>query len=166
MRYPLIELYDLQQYLELFVQRNIGMTAEEFSTVPMTDKRVFAFKVELAELSNETAWFKYWKQSHVMDREKVIEEFADCMHFLLAIAIYRNYTKFIKELDWEQWMKVPSEILYSYIMKSEIASSGHWKNAFEQLIAIGIKMDFTLDEMTDAYRAKNKKNIQRQINHY
>lgn len=159
-------LYDKQRELELFVQEKTGISAEEFKSVEMVDKRVFALKVELGELSNETAWFKYWKQSHVMDRGKVIEELADCIHFILSIGIYRNYCKFVHELNWQQWMKVPIEHLYRYVMESGIGSSGHWRNAFEHLICIGIKMDFTLDEILAAYDAKNTKNIERQRANY
>jgi dimeric dUTPase (all-alpha-NTP-PPase superfamily) len=98
--------YQKQQELEQFVRKNIGMSEEEFSSIEMVDKRIFAFKVELAEFSNETAWFKYWKQSHVMNKANVIEELADCIHFLLAIGIYRNYINFRPELDYSfSWLE-------------------------------------------------------------
>jgi dimeric dUTPase (all-alpha-NTP-PPase superfamily) len=132
----------------------------------MVDKRIFAFKVELAEFSNETAWFKYWKQSHVMNREKVLEELADCIHFLLAIGIYRNYRKFVPDLDYVQWLPFSEGFLYGEIMENPIGSSGQWKNAFEQLIAIGVKLGYTLEEIQLSYLLKNQKNIERQIQKY
>src|SRR5574342_668054 len=157
--------YEKQEEHEYSVRKNIGMSEEEFSSVPMVDKRIFAFKVELAEFSNETAWFKYWKQSHVMDHQKVIEELADCMHFLLAIGIYRKY-KFIKELEWEKWMFLEDHELYTELMENPIGSSGQWKRMFEYLICIGIKLGFTIEEITLNYLLKNQKNIERQIQKY
>jgi dimeric dUTPase (all-alpha-NTP-PPase superfamily) len=158
--------YDKQLELEKFVCQNIGMEWDEFSSVPMTDKRVFAFKVELAEFSNETAWFKYWKQSHKMDRAKTLEEFADCMHFMLAIGLHRNYNRFIQSLQWEEWLVPPVELLYTSIMENPIDSSSKWKRTFEQLIVIGIKLGYTLDEIQEMYLLKNSININRQKQNY
>ena len=158
--------YEKQLELEKFVCQNIGMEWDEFSSVPMTDKRVFAFKVELAEFSNETGWFKYWKQSHVMKRAETLEELADCIHFIVAIGLHRNYHKFVHELRYEDWLDDPEEILYREIMEDSIASSGLWKEVFERLIAIGIKLGYSLDEIEAAYISKNRKNIERQLNNY
>lgn len=158
--------YEKQLALEKFVCQNIGMEWDEFSSVPMTDKRVFAFKVELAEFSNETAWFKYWKKSHKIDRAKVLEEFADCVHFIVAIGLHRNYHKFVHELRFEDWLEDPEEILYAEIMEDSIASSGLWKEVFERLIAIMVKMEFTLEDIEKAYLEKNLENINRQKRNY
>jgi dimeric dUTPase (all-alpha-NTP-PPase superfamily) len=158
--------YSKQEELEQFVRKNIGMSEEEFSSVEMVDKRIYAFKVELAEFSNETAWFKYWKQSHKMDLAKVIEELADCIHFLLAIGIYRKYREFVPDLDWYKWKDFSEDFLYREIMESPIGSSGQWKTAFEQLIAIGVKLGFEIEQIQLAYYLKNQENIERQMRNY
>jgi dimeric dUTPase (all-alpha-NTP-PPase superfamily) len=158
--------YDKQLELEKIYIKTLGFTEEEFVTVPMTDKRVFAFKVELAEFSNETGWFKYWKQSHVMNREKVLEEFADCIHFMVAIGLHRKYNRFVPALVWKPWVEKSDDFLYTAIMENGIGSSGHWMRCFEMLIAIGIKLGFTLDEIELAYLLKNQKNIERQTQKY
>jgi dimeric dUTPase (all-alpha-NTP-PPase superfamily) len=162
----LIKLYAKQMELEQFVRKNIGMTEEEFTSVDMIDKRIFAFKVELAEFSNETGWFKYWKQSHLVDRGAVLEELVDCVHFLLAIGIYRKYARFVVELDYMQFVDRDEIFLYTSIMENGIHSSGQWKRAFEQLIAIGIKLGFGTGEIEEAYYKKNQKNIERQQANY
>jgi dimeric dUTPase (all-alpha-NTP-PPase superfamily) len=158
--------YSKQEELEQFVRKNIGMSEEEFSSVEMVDKRIYAFKVELAEFSNETAWFKYWKQSHKMDLAKVIEELADCIHFLLAIGIYRKYRKFVPKLNWERWEANTNSALYRAIMDNPISSSGQWKDAFEQLIAIGVKLGFEIEQIQLAYYLKNQENMERQMRNY
>jgi dimeric dUTPase (all-alpha-NTP-PPase superfamily) len=142
------------------------MTEEEFSSTQMMDKRVFAFKVEFAEFSNETGWFKYWKHSHVISKEKTIEELADCIHFLAAIGLYRNYFKFVPKLDWECWSFLEEDDLYNSIMESSINSSGQWKNVFEYLLQIGVKLGFTIEQMELSYLLKNQKNIERQMANY
>lgn len=158
--------YEKQKYLEQFVRENIGMSEEEFSSVPMVDKRIFSFKVEFGEFANETAWFKYWKQSHQMNKESVIEELADCIHFLTAIGIYRNYFKYVKVIDYTGYEKWPEQMLYTEIMENPLRSSSLWKKCFEQLLAIGIQLGFSLEQIQLAYLLKNQKNIERQINKY
>jgi dimeric dUTPase (all-alpha-NTP-PPase superfamily) len=158
--------YDKQQELEQFVRKNIGMTKEEFSSVEMVDKRIFAFKVELAEFSNETGWFKYWKQSHKPNMANVIEELADCIHFLLAIGLYRNYHKFVHELEYDRWLNEDDFYQYNAIMECPINSAGEWKEIFEYLIAIGIRLGFTIEQIELAYLLKNQKNIERQLQKY
>jgi hypothetical protein len=51
-------------------------------------------------------------------------------------------------------------------MNAPLVSSGQWKRVFEQLIAIGIKLDFEIEQIILAYFLKHQKNIERQINKY
>jgi dimeric dUTPase (all-alpha-NTP-PPase superfamily) len=52
------------------------------------------------------------------------------------------------------------------MMQNNYDSSGYWKNAFEQLICIGLKLGFTEEEMLQAYEDKNKENHARQQRGY
>lgn len=163
----LIKLYESQMKLEQIVRENIGMTEEEFTSVEMIDKRIFAFKVELGELANEHGWFKYWKQSHLMDRDKTLEELVDCVHFLLAIGIYRKYARFVVELNnVDVYTALTIKDLYTGIMERPIKSAGQWKGSLEQLVAIGIKLGYSIEQIELAYYSKNRKNIERQQNNY
>lgn len=162
----LSSLYAEQDKLDQFIIKNLNMSPEEFSSVENIDKRVFALKVEIAEFANEVGWFKYWKQSHVMKQDKVLEELADVMHFFLSVAISRRYHTFIPEVDPQQWSKVPLEHLFRYIMQNTYSSSGQWKNGFEQLMMIGIKLGFEPEQMILAYYLKNQENVERQVRNY
>lgn len=159
-------LYAAQMELEQVVREKCGMTEAELSSVSMMDNRIFAFKVEFAEFSNETAWFKYWKQSHKQDKANIIEELADCIHFLLTIGIHRNYHTFVHSLDWEIWREEPTEFLYLEIMNSPLRSAAQWKTSFEKLIAIGVQLGFDITQIELAYFMKNNKNVERALNNY
>lgn len=158
------ELYKLQEDLDRAIAKNLGME-DEFNSVEIVDKRIFALKVELGELANEVGFFKYWKQSHIMDHAKTIEEHADVTHFLLSVGNSRKYN-FIKEIHPEKWMKVPIGHLFIYLMENNYDSSGKWKNAFEQLVCIGLKLGFTEAAIVQSYRDKNKVNYQRIVEKY
>jgi len=153
------ELLQLQQELDIAIAKNLNME-DEFNSVEIVDQRVFALKVELGEWANVVGWFKYWKQSHVVDREESLEEQADFLHFLLSIGNSRKYT-FIKEIHPERWEKVPVGRLFIYLMENNYDSSGKWLNAFEQLICIGLKLGYTEEEMIQAYKRKRDINFAR-----
>ena len=62
-----------------------------------------AYRVELGELLQEWKGFKYWKLSKgEIDREKLLEEWADCCHFALSLENKEHddykIKKFIKEV--------------------------------------------------------------------
>jgi dimeric dUTPase (all-alpha-NTP-PPase superfamily) len=157
-------LLQMQKELDIAIAKNLNME-DEFNSVEIVDQRVFALKVELGEFANETGFFKYWKQSHTMNRAATIEELADVMHFLLSVGNSRKYN-FIKEISPKEWNKVPMGRLFFYIMENNLNSSGYWKNAFEHLICIGLKLGFTEEEMLQAYQDKNAKNYARQAAGY
>ncbi len=48
-------------------------------------KRDLALTIELAELANETRCFKYWSSKGPSEREVILEEFVDSIHFLLSL---------------------------------------------------------------------------------
>jgi dimeric dUTPase (all-alpha-NTP-PPase superfamily) len=152
-------LLEMQKELDIAIAQNLGME-DEFNSVEIVDQRVFALKVELGEWANTTGWFKYWKLSHVTNKEEELEEQADFTHFLLSIGNSRKYN-FIKEIQPERWMKVPEGRLFIYLMENPYDSSGKWVNAFEQLICIGLKRGYTVEEMVQAYKSKNAENYSR-----
>jgi dimeric dUTPase (all-alpha-NTP-PPase superfamily) len=158
------ELLEMQKELDIAIAQNLGME-DDFNSVEIVDQRVFALKVELGEFANETGWFKYWKQSHIINQEAALEEWADVLHFLLSIGNSRKYT-FIKEIHPEKWELVPVGRLFIYLMSNEYDSSGKWLNAMEQLCCIGLKLGYTEEEMLQAYKEKREENFSRQNRGY
>jgi dimeric dUTPase (all-alpha-NTP-PPase superfamily) len=158
------KLLEMQKELDIAIAQNLGME-DEFNSVETVDQRVFALKVELGEFANETGWFKYWKQSHIINQEATLEEWADVLHFLLSVGNSRKYN-FIQDIQPDLWNKVPMGRLFIYIMENEMDSSGKWKNAMEQLFCIGLKLGYTEDEMLIAYVEKRKENFARQNRGY
>lgn len=158
-------LFEQQIKVNEVIAEKLGITPEQFKDVEYVDKQVFALKVEIGEFANETGWFKYWKQSHKMDKAKTIEELADCIAFFLCVGLGRDYT-FIEELDVHQWKGRRIDYLFNDLYESNYVSSAQWKMGFETLLAIGLKLGFSLAEMEVSYYTKSSKNIDRQVNNY
>jgi dimeric dUTPase (all-alpha-NTP-PPase superfamily) len=154
-------LYEVQKNVDMVIANNLRIEIHKEENVM---KRIIAFKVEVGEFGNEIGFFKYWKQSHVMDRVKTIEELADCMAFLLSIGISRGYQ--VDEIDPYQWEKVPMEHLFNYLFRNKIQNRNEWQTAFENLMCIGLRLGFAIAEMEFAYYTKSGVNIERQKNCY
>lgn len=154
-------LFEVQKNVDMVIAKNINIEIHKEENV---FDRAIAFKVEIGELANEIGFFKYWKQSHEMDKAKTIEELADCVAFLLSIGISRSYV--VSEIDPHQWKKVPIKHLFSYLFKNELRTVNEWKTAFENLICIGLHLGFSIAEMEVSYYTKSGENIERQRNGY
>ena len=125
-----------------------------------------AYRVELGELLNEWQGFKFWKANKVIDRDKMVEEWADCMHFALSLESYLCEAKEEEEspdefecddfncLEFDSEYKVINDC-FSIISTRMIDT-----------VALGLKLGFTLKELEQAYWNKYKINWERVNNGY
>ena len=114
-----------------------------------------AYRVELGELLQEWKQFKYWKLNKgEIDREKMLEEWADCMHFALSLFIQEEIEEDISEYC-------------SYLETYEIIERCfNLYFVLENTLALGLKLGYTLEELEKAYWKKNKINWERIENNY
>ena len=74
-----IKLMDL-----IAIQQEVNeKVMEKLDTSIMGDQFILAFNVELFEYFNAVGIWKWWKHNHVLDKEKVLDELADCFAFFL-----------------------------------------------------------------------------------
>ena len=129
-----------------------------------------AYRVELGELLQEWKQFKYWKLNKGgINRDKMLEEWADCMHFALSLQIQKR----ISELGMERIDRIYERIedgicindeyrkdLYSEIY--EIIEKCFKLNfVLGDTILLGMALGFTRLELEQAYWRKNKINWER-----
>jgi len=134
------------------------------------EKNKIALLVELGELANEWKGFKYWSNNKVEDRERLIDEFADCLYFALSLEnhlhqvggqIVENINKFMKEIDDGYHKNVLK--CFKYAFESALNRFSHTMILLS-IIELGRSLDITLDEMEQAYLDKymqNNKDIQK-----
>lgn len=69
----------------LKTQANVNeIIGKKLTTQPTASSYVLAYTVELYEFINAVGTWKWWKHSHVVSRERVLDELADCYAFLLS----------------------------------------------------------------------------------
>lgn len=142
--------------------------------VVLLDRTKTATIVEFAEFINEVEFFKYWKKNKKNNKEKQLEEFADVMHFLLSYMVSMN-------MIYKERFPLPKEVIKPNVrcigsktdklihitnLFMQDVSFGSMKKAFGLLLVMGELIGFTEKEMIEAYKKKNKVNIERNKNNY
>lgn len=126
-----------------------------------------AYRVELGELLQEWKQFKFWKLNKgKVNRDKMLEEWADCIHFALSLEKniigdnddegYYNFLSRNIEKDVKKYYNEENKI-YSIIDRCFT----NFDFLLENTLALGLKLGYTLEELEQAYWRKNKINWER-----
>lgn len=142
---------------------------EEYGLEELDEEKLnLAILDEIGELTHELkAGWCWWKKTQPpVDKEKVLEELVDVWYFVLS---YQNH--FIngeKGIENTCMVKRNSKNILSLMRNNEfgltVAFSDlvSWKwNKLERLTAITEYLDFTIEDVYQAYCGKNKINYQR-----
>lgn len=130
--------------------------------------RNIAFKVELSELANEVGFFKYWKVSHNMVKERVLDEWGDCLAFLNSIVISQGYEDYVisyydkrLEKDIESTTFIRQDWLFRMMNKNDMDSIDNILSQYFYLYMFGKNLGYSIDEMNSAYNTKSVVNMVR-----
>lgn len=117
--------------------------------------REIALYVEFGELMNEVQKFKYWKDNKKFNKERILDELVDCLHFSASL-----YNEDKISVDAQIILDFYNDELYELEFFRELNSSYKYTH-FEWLFAYGLKLGFTEKEIYNGYIKKNKENIER-----
>ncbi|MBE2921305.1 dUTPase [Anoxybacillus flavithermus] len=181
----LSKLFEMQRELDERIVREKGLDGQN-----LLPNKVLALQVELAELANEWRGFKFWSHDQVprtrvlvnrtIDdigfkyigpehiKNPLLEEYVDCLHFLLSIGLDEN----IGTLEWEQiepWKR--ESIIDQFIdlfdctvrLKTDITE---YVVIWDYFIGLGEMLGFSWEEVEEAYMKKNAENHSRQESGY
>lgn len=161
------KLLEMQRNLDIEILERAGIKEYPFKNIKL------ALLVELGELANEWKGFKHWKKNKVINKEKLIEEWADCFHFALSLenelhqvapAVIKNIDVIIEELDKGNWNM---DVIEAFELNFQGILNIHYNSAvLLNIIALGRCLNISLDEMEQAYFNKNKVNHDRQAAGY
>lgn len=157
------KLFTMQEELDRYIQTNNSVEGDLF------EKKGLALIVELAELANETRAFKFWSSKGPSDREVILEEYVDSIHFLLSLGIEKDLNMM------KQWPDpLSGEDLTAIFLKTnksileflEKHSMSTYQTVWSCYGTIADILGFSYEEVLGAYIAKNQKNYDRQKDGY
>jgi dimeric dUTPase (all-alpha-NTP-PPase superfamily) len=155
------ELLKKQEELDGIILERAGIKKYPYESMKL------ALLVELGELANEVQSFKHWKQHKEINREKILEEFADCLHLALSLENQLNQTS-DEILDNTKSMhsikRDNKEINEAFLLVYKFVLQGY--SILLSIIGLGLSLEITLEEMEQAYLKKHETNIKRQQKGY
>jgi dimeric dUTPase (all-alpha-NTP-PPase superfamily) len=159
------KLFRMQQALDQHIQEKHELQNEDLFT-----RKVLALLVELGELANETRCFKFWSIKPSSEKNVVLEEFVDGIHFILSLGIECGFENLEYTLDSEPPTESTTEqfhLIYEKVNQFKNTKSNHdFKALLAAYIQLGALLGISYEEMEKAYFTKNEVNYQRQQNNY
>ncbi len=175
------EMLEMQKELDDYILRNGQVEG-------LADMKLVALTVELSEMFNEIRSFKHWSKKGPSSKEVILDEFADVLHFWLSIMndeIKNKLNKDYINIDIKDYttfdINVSKEIenkknrlneLFIYIINCIVGYNnidktiGNLYNLMGSLLIIAEILEFTEQDIIDAYKEKHEINYKRQREGY
>lgn len=165
-------LLDKQRELDAHILENHPIGAGDDRLA----KKVLAFQTELGECANEWRGFKFWSDDQ-KPRTSVLEEYVDCLHFLLSIGLEIG----VQEIEVAQNLSTPKVYAnkptvqrfiglnagaLALLNRTTRTLSDSYLSMFEGFIKLAYQLGFTWEQVETAYFEKNAVNHQRQETGY
>ncbi|MBI6872887.1 dUTP diphosphatase [Clostridium aciditolerans] len=157
------KLFKLQENLDNRILQQRGLDNKS-----LTSKKILALQVEIAELANETRCFKFWSDKGPSNKSIILEEYVDCLHFILTLGLEKQFNAIeveIRDLQYD----ITAQFLNLYVDINDFivsSSRDHYLTLFEDFLSLGKSLGFSIDEIEEAYIEKNSINHKRQIEGY
>jgi dimeric dUTPase (all-alpha-NTP-PPase superfamily) len=183
------KLFELQRQLDEHIER-------EHPRKPGEDrlaKKILALQVEIGELANCWRGFKYWSRDQAprigipsvhydenlghdvveyVGPNPLLEEFADCLHFLLSIGNDINMNEVYEDYEPKPLYFGDGDILGQFIVydwinslyfhRHEDVNGEMYDLVFAYFLGLGKMLGFSWQEIEEAYLRKNAVNHERQ----
>lgn len=164
-----MELRDIIEMQKVLDARILKSFNKESSETIMN--RILAMLVELGELANETRCFKYWSKKGPAERDVILEEYVDGIHFIVSLGNEINYDFNEDNIFGVEKMTTDMTDSFVTIFKRVCALSSkldaaNFEMLFKDYVALGYQLGFTKQDVFNAYELKNKVNHERQENNY
>ena len=157
------KLFQMQKTLDKRIQ-----TEHHLEGIPLLQKKILSLQVELGELANETRCFKFWSTKKPSSKDIILEEYVDCLHFILSIGLEKNFDD-ITLIPKSTTNELSQQFLNLYVSISDFlicSTKDNYLNIFQTFLCLGGALGFSTEDIQNAYLYKNNINHERQDNGY
>lgn len=190
----LTKLFEMQRVLDERIIEQHGLQGKD-----LLPKKILALQVELGELAQEWRGFKFWSKDQQPRYEKksiafadpggpfeyttypLLEEYIDCIHFILSIGITTWHTPDEVEPKkceiggiLQQFLSINKHVgSMDFAYQVDLAGNFQTNNFYDRydfslrlILGLGEMLGFTWDQIEEAYMSKNAVNHERQSTGY
>ncbi|MEK6266598.1 MAG: dUTP diphosphatase [Clostridium sp.] len=157
------KLFQMQSTLD-----NRILAEHNLEGMNLLHKKILSLQVELGELANETRCFKFWSTKKPSSKDITLEEYVDCLHFILSIGLEKNFTDITLD-DKQNTSELFQQFLDIYVNISDFiiySSLDNYLTIFKNFLCLGENLGFSKEDVQNAYFHKNNINHERQDNGY
>lgn len=157
------KLFQMQNTLDKRIQ-----TEHNLYGIPLLQKKILSLQVELGELANETRCFKFWSTKKPSSKDIILEEYVDCLHFILSIGLEKNFDEITLNTK-SVTLELSQQFLNLYVNISDFiisSSTDNYFTIFQNFLSLGANLGFNEEDIQNAYLYKNNINHERQDNGY
>ncbi|MCK1991792.1 dUTPase [Peribacillus muralis] len=158
------KLFDMQAALDEHIQAKHELGAEN-----LVERKILALLVELGELANETRCFKFWSLKGPAEKETVLAEYVDGIHFILSLGIDLGFVPEIQAVRKKQESDLTTQFIaiYGYISEFRtVLNEAAFQKVFREYLYLGEMLGFSAVDVEQAYVSKNEVNYERQKQGY
>lgn len=163
MNLKLNDIRHLQIELDERIMANHAVTRPQTRT-----KRILALMVEIGELANETRAFKFWSFKKPSDKEVLLEELGDCVHFAVSLGI--DLGDDAQELAFESREASLSDQFIDWMAETAKLKKDfnlvQYRLVLSYIGSVALAMGFEASDVFDFYVKKNEINHNRQETQY
>lgn len=179
-----MKIYEVQRKLDERILMNHKLEQEE-----LLSSKILALLVELGELANETRCFKFWSTKQASEENVILEEYVDCLHFILSIGLEIKADRYRKMsfggLEDDKSVDGLSSLNIDSKRRSKLITTKQFQTVFTKIavlqqninhenyyrllqtfLVLGGTLRFSPDTITKGYMLKNRINHQRQAEGY
>jgi dimeric dUTPase (all-alpha-NTP-PPase superfamily) len=159
-----VQLFEMQKQLDRHIEEKHNLRQER-----LIERKILALLVEVGELANETRCFKFWSLKPPAEKETILEEYVDGIHFLLSLGLELEVSPHISIPIAETKAALTNQFLNVYECIASFQknmSQDTYVNLFSQYLILGELLGFSPEDIKQAYAAKNDINFQRQEQGY
>lgn len=135
----------------------------------LTEEKLLALYVEVAELANETRCFKYWSLKPASPDEVILEEYVDGLHFILSLGITLGHEERITPEAAQTDNSLVTQFMHvfeSINALKEDRTQGVYETLFNHYLTLGALLGYNEEAIEAAYMKKNEVNHDRQDTGY
>ncbi|WP_164216825.1 dUTP diphosphatase [Virgibacillus sp. YIM 98842] len=156
-------LYDMQRELDNYIEANNDLHNKD-----VFQEKYLALLVELGELANETRCFKFWSMKQPSERDIILEEYVDGIHFLLSLGNeighqYKNTRLQVGEISITAQFNLVFEKCTLFHQVPDITT---YEEMMESYLQLGELLSFSETDIKNSYYEKNEVNYNRQKQGY
>jgi dimeric dUTPase (all-alpha-NTP-PPase superfamily) len=162
------KMFEMQKGLDQHIEDQ-----HQLAHTDLFDRKILALLVELGELANETRCFKFWSVKAPSQRNIILEEFVDGIHFILSLGIecgFETKVEFVQPPNQLGSLITQTEqflLIYRRISNFQATRSlEDYQELINEFLKLAAILDFSQQEIEQAYIDKNEVNYERQQQGY